>query len=215
MRGTLTEPGRASPDRDRSVETNLGLFRDMRAGKFANGACVLRAKIDLASGNMNLRDPVYHLRAAAGTGGHLPDPMISHMASPTPWNMSRTRFAPWSSRTIVPSTTGSSVPLPVPARPRQTEFARLNIGYTVLFQRHLTDLVRRGIVAAGTIRACQPSQVCVAAACRRRRSATSFGASACPRPTASSISPCSITQSATISIRWRIGAWRSCGRSSS
>jgi glutaminyl-tRNA synthetase len=52
MRGTLTEPGRASADRDRSVETNLSLFRDMRAGKFPNGACVLRAKIDLASGNM-------------------------------------------------------------------------------------------------------------------------------------------------------------------
>ena len=60
MRGTLTEPGRASPDRDRSVEANLGLFRDMRAGKFPNGACVLRAKIDLASGNMNLRDPVLY-----------------------------------------------------------------------------------------------------------------------------------------------------------
>ena len=60
MRGTLTEPGRASADRDRSVETNLSLFRDMRAGKFPNGACVLRAKIDLASGNMNLRDPVLY-----------------------------------------------------------------------------------------------------------------------------------------------------------
>ena len=60
MRGTLTEPGRASPHRDRPVETNLGLFRDMRAGKFPNGACVLRAKIDLASGNMNLRDPVLY-----------------------------------------------------------------------------------------------------------------------------------------------------------
>src|SRR3979411_2264487 len=60
MRGTLTEPGRASADRSRSVETNLSLFRDMRGGKFPNGACVLRAKIDLASGNMNLRDPVLY-----------------------------------------------------------------------------------------------------------------------------------------------------------
>jgi glutaminyl-tRNA synthetase len=60
MRGTLTEPGRASADRDRSVETNLTLFRDMRGGKFPNGTCVLRAKIDLASGNMNLRDPVLY-----------------------------------------------------------------------------------------------------------------------------------------------------------
>ena len=60
----MTEPGRASADRDRSVEANLGLFRDMRDGKFPNGACVLRAKIDLASGNMNRRTPVlYHAPA--------------------------------------------------------------------------------------------------------------------------------------------------------
>jgi glutaminyl-tRNA synthetase len=113
MRGTLTEPGRASADRDRSVETNLSLFRDMRAGKFPNGACVLRAKIDLASGNMNLRDPVCIAsctrltRAPAPTGAYT-RPTISRMASPTPLNMSRTRSARWSSRTIVPSTTGSS-----------------------------------------------------------------------------------------------------------
>src|SRR6185295_10416270 len=99
MRGTLTEPGRASADRSRSVETNLGLFRDMRAGKFANGACVLRAKIDLASGNMNLRDPVLYRIL------HASHPRT---ATPTPWNMSPTRSAPWSSRIIVRSTTGSS-----------------------------------------------------------------------------------------------------------
>ena len=89
MRGTLTEPGRASADRDRSVETNLSLFRDMRAGKFPNGACVLRAKIDLASGNMNLRDPVlYRILHAphprTGTSGASTRPTISRMASPTP-----------------------------------------------------------------------------------------------------------------------------------
>src|SRR6516225_6978294 len=59
-RGTLTEPGKNSPFRDRSVEENLDLFRRMRAGEFPNGARVLRAKIDMASGNINLRDPVLY-----------------------------------------------------------------------------------------------------------------------------------------------------------
>ena len=59
-RGTLTEPGKNSPFRDRPVEENLDLFRRMRAGEFPNGARVLRAKIDMASGNINLRDPVLY-----------------------------------------------------------------------------------------------------------------------------------------------------------
>ena len=59
-RGTLTEPGRNSPFRERSAEENLDLFRRMRAGEFQNGARVLRAKIDMASGNINLRDPVLY-----------------------------------------------------------------------------------------------------------------------------------------------------------
>ena len=59
-RGTLTEPGQNSPNRYRPAEENLALFRDMRAGKFPNGACVLRARIDMAAGNMNLRDPVLY-----------------------------------------------------------------------------------------------------------------------------------------------------------
>jgi glutaminyl-tRNA synthetase len=59
-RGTLTEPGKNSPFRERSVEENLDLFRRMRAGEFAAGARVLRAKIDMASGNINLRDPVLY-----------------------------------------------------------------------------------------------------------------------------------------------------------
>src|SRR5690606_13073979 len=59
-RGTLTEPGRPSPCRDRSVEENLDLFQRMRAGEFPNGAKVLRAKIDMASPNLNLRDPVMY-----------------------------------------------------------------------------------------------------------------------------------------------------------
>ncbi len=62
-RGTLTEPGRPSPDRNRSVEENLDLFRKMRAGEFADGTYTLRAKIDMASGNINLRDPtIYRIR---------------------------------------------------------------------------------------------------------------------------------------------------------
>ncbi len=60
QRGTLTEPGQNSPDRYRSIEENLDLFRRMRAGEFPNGARVLRAKIDMASGNMNMRDPVLY-----------------------------------------------------------------------------------------------------------------------------------------------------------
>src|SRR5438874_12841270 len=60
MRGTLTEPGRNSPYRDRNADENLDLFRRMRAGEFPNGARVLRAKIDMASGNINLRDPVLY-----------------------------------------------------------------------------------------------------------------------------------------------------------
>src|SRR5690606_6605257 len=64
-RGTLTEPGRNSPYRDRSVEENLDLFRRMRAGEFPDGAHVLRAKIDMASPNLNMRDPVlYRIRRA-------------------------------------------------------------------------------------------------------------------------------------------------------
>ncbi|MCD6061241.1 MAG: glnS, partial [Moraxellaceae bacterium] len=62
-RGTLSEPGRNSPYRDRSVEENLALFEKMRAGEFADGACVLRAKIDMGSGNINLRDPaIYRIK---------------------------------------------------------------------------------------------------------------------------------------------------------
>lgn len=152
MRGTLTEPGRASADRDRSVETNLGLFRDMRAGKFPNGACVLRAKIDLASGNMNLRDPVLYRIL------HAPHPRTG-----TEWCIYPTYDFAHGQSDAIEHVTHSLCTLefedhrplydwfldhlPVPSRPRQTEFARLNLGYTVLSKRHLTDLVRRGIVS--------------------------------------------------------------------
>jgi glutaminyl-tRNA synthetase len=152
MRGTLTEPGRASPDRDRSVETNLSRFRDMRAGKFPNSACVLRARIDLASGNMNLRDPVLYRILHA-----------SHPRTGTEWCIYPTYDFAHGQSDALEHVTHSLCTLefadhrplydwfldhlPVPARPHQTEFARLNIGYTVLSKRHLTDLVRRGIVS--------------------------------------------------------------------
>src|SRR5688572_22544274 len=151
MRGTLIEPGRASADRDRSVETNLSLFRDMRGGKFPNGACVLRAKIDLASGNMNLRDPVLYRIL------HAPHPRTG-----TQWCIYPTYDFAHGQSDAIEHVTHSLCTLefedhrplydwfldhlPVPSRPRQTEFARLNLGYTVLSKRYLTDLVRRGHV---------------------------------------------------------------------
>src|SRR6187431_40365 len=151
-RGTLTEPGRNSPWRDRSVEENLDLFRRMRAGEFPNGARVLRAKIDLASGNMNLRDPVLYRIL------HAPHPRTG-----TQWCIYPTYDFAHGQSDALEHVTHSLCTLefedhrplydwfldhlPVPSRPRQTEFARLNLGYTVLSKRYLTDLVRRGIVS--------------------------------------------------------------------
>src|ERR1700738_2831447 len=152
QRGTLTEPGQNSPFRYRSVEENLDLFRRMRAGEFPNGARVLRAKIDMASGNMNLRDPVLYRILHA-----------HHPRTGDAWCIYPTYdFAHGQSDAIEHITHSVCTlefedhrplydwfldHLPVPARPRQTEFARLNIGYTVLSKRYLTDLVRRGIVS--------------------------------------------------------------------
>ena len=109
-RGTLTEPGRNSPYRDRAPEENLDLLRRMRAGEFPDGARVLRAKIDMASGNINLRDPVLYRILHARTPhrryvAHLPD--LRLRAWPVGCDRgSRTRCAPSSSRTIVRCTTG-------------------------------------------------------------------------------------------------------------
>jgi glutaminyl-tRNA synthetase len=134
------------------METNLSLFRDMRGGKFPNGACVLRAKIDLASGNMNLRDPVLYRIL------HAPHPRTG-----TQWCIYPTYDFAHGQSDAIEHVTHSLCTLefedhrplydwfldhlPVPSRPRQTEFARLNLGYTVLSKRYLTDLVRRGIVS--------------------------------------------------------------------
>ena len=116
-RGTLTEPGQNSPFRERSVDENLDLFARMRAGEFPNGARVLRAKIDMASGNINLRDPViYRILHAhhprTGRLGASIRAMTLHTASRTRSSMSRTRFARWSSRTTGRCTTGAWTTFP-------------------------------------------------------------------------------------------------------
>jgi glutaminyl-tRNA synthetase len=151
-RGTLTEPGTASPFRDRSVEENLDLFRRMRAGEFPNGARVLRARIDMASGNINLRDPVLYRILHA-----------EHPRTGTKWCIYPTYDFAHGQSDAIEGITHSICTLefedhrplydwlienlPVPSRPRQYEFARLNIGYTVLSKRFLTELVRQGKVS--------------------------------------------------------------------
>jgi glutaminyl-tRNA synthetase len=151
-RGTLTEPGTNSPWRNRSVEENLDLFRRMRAGEFPNGARVLRAKIDMASGNINLRDPVLYRILHA-----------SHPRTGTAWSIYPSYdFAHGQSDAIEHITHSICTlefedhrplydwfleHLPVPSHPRQYEFARLNLTYTVLSKRVLTELVRGGHVA--------------------------------------------------------------------
>src|SRR4026208_184783 len=150
-RGTLTEPGKNSPFRDRSVEENLDLFRRMRAGEFPNGARVLRAKIDMASGNINLRDPVLYRIL------HAPHPRTG-----TTWKIYPSYdFAHGQSDAIEKITHSICTlefedhrplydwfiaNLKVPSQPHQYEFARLNLTYTVLSKRVLTELVRDGRV---------------------------------------------------------------------
>jgi len=110
-RGTLTEPGQNSPDRYRSIEENLDLFRRMRAGEFPNGARVLRAKIDMTSGNMNMRDPVLY-RILHANHPRTGDKWCIYptydfaMARRMRLSMSPTRSAPWSSKIIGRCTTG-------------------------------------------------------------------------------------------------------------
>src|SRR5882757_6042807 len=150
-RGTLTEPGRNSPWRERSIEENLDLFRRMRAGEFPNGARVLRAKIDMASGNINLRDPVLYRILHA-----------SHPRTGTAWSIYPSYdFAHGQSDALEHITHSICTlefedhrplydwfldNLKVPSRPRQYEVARLNLTYTILSKRVLTELVRGGHV---------------------------------------------------------------------
>jgi glutaminyl-tRNA synthetase len=142
-RGTLTEGGKNSPFRDRAVDENLDLFRRMRAGEFPNGARVLRAKVDMASGNINLRDPVLYRILHA-----------HHPRTGTVWKIYPSYDFAHGQSDAIEGITHSICPLydwfianlSVPSKPRQYEFARLNLTYTVLSKRVLTELVRGGHV---------------------------------------------------------------------
>jgi glutaminyl-tRNA synthetase len=151
-RGTLTEAGRNSPYRERPADESLDLFRRMRAGEFPNGARVLRVKIDMASGNMNLRDPVIYRILHA-----------NHPRTGEAWCIYPTYDFAHGQSDAIEGVTHSLCTLefadhrplydwlieklPVPAVPRQTEFARLNLAYTVLSKRRLIQLVEEGHVA--------------------------------------------------------------------
>ncbi|MBN2005923.1 MAG: glutamine--tRNA ligase/YqeY domain fusion protein [Anaerolineae bacterium] len=149
-RGTLTEPGKNSPYRNRSIEENLDLFRRMRAGEFPEGACVLRAKIDMASPNINMRDPVMyrilhreHYRAGAGwcvypmyDWAHgLEDSIegITHSLCDMGYEDHRPLYDWFLDQLGV-------------YHPQQIEFARLNLNYTMLSKRYLLQLVKEGVV---------------------------------------------------------------------
>jgi glutaminyl-tRNA synthetase len=151
-RGTLTEPGQDSPYRERSVEENLDLFRRMRAGEFPDGARTLRAKIDMASPNINLRDPVlYRIRHG-----------VIHHQTGNAWCLYPTYDYTHPISDALEGITHSLCTLEfedhrplydwcvdhvsVPSKPRQIEFSRLNLEYTVMSKRLLTQLVEEGIV---------------------------------------------------------------------
>ena len=152
QRGTLTEPGQNSPYRYRSVEENLDLFRRMRTGEFPNGARVLRAKIDMAAGNMNLRDPVLYriLHATHPRTGDAwciyPTYDFAHGQSDAIEGISHS-ICTLEFEDHRPLYDWFIENLPVPSRPRQYEFARLNITYTLLSKRYLTRFVREGVVS--------------------------------------------------------------------
>ncbi len=151
-RGTLTEPGRPSPYRDRPVGENLDLFRRMRAGEFEDGAHVLRARIDMASGNINMRDPViYRIRRATHhrTGDAwciypmydythcISDALegITHSLCTVEFEDNRPLYDWFLDQ------------LPVPCHPRQIEFAPLALTYTMLSKRRLRQMVQEGRVS--------------------------------------------------------------------
>jgi glutaminyl-tRNA synthetase len=146
-RGTLTEAGTESPYRNRGVEENLDLFRRMRAGEFPNGARVLRAKIDMGSGNINLRDPVLYriLHAEHPRTGRswfiYPSYDFAHGQSDAIEGVTHS-VCTLEFEDHRPLYDWCLENLPVPSRPHQYEFARLNLTYTVLSKRVLTELVR-------------------------------------------------------------------------
>jgi glutaminyl-tRNA synthetase len=151
-RGWATAPGKNSPFRDRSVAENLALIEKMRAGEFDEGSCVLRAKIDMASPNMNMRDPIiYRIRKAA------------HHQTGDKWCIYPSYDFAHGQEDAIEGVTHSVCTLefadhrplyewfiehlPVPGRPKQYEFGRLNINYTVTSKRKLKQLVDDKVVA--------------------------------------------------------------------
>ncbi len=151
-RGTVTEPGRESPYRNRSVEENLDLFRRMRAGEFPDGAHVLRAKIDMSSPNMLLRDPIlYRIKHATHyrTGDAWCIYPMYDFAHPLSDGIERITHSLCTlefenNRAIYDWLVDHLIP---PPQPRQYEFARLELDYTVLSKRYLRQFVEEGIVS--------------------------------------------------------------------
>lgn len=150
-RGTLTEPGKNSPFRDRSSEENLALFEKMREGGFEEGACSLRAKIDMASPNINLRDPIiYRIKKASHhqTGDKwciYPSYDFAHGQSDAIEGITHS-ICTLEFESHRPLYDWFIENLSVPAKPRQYEFARLNINYAVTSKRKLKQLVDEGYV---------------------------------------------------------------------
>jgi glutaminyl-tRNA synthetase len=145
-RGTLTKPGKDSPYRSRTVEENLDLFHRMRAGEFPDGAHVLRAKIDMGSPNINMRDPVlYRIRRAHHhrTGdAWLIYPMYDFAHPPSDALEEITHsLCTLEFEDHRPLYEWLNANLPVPTQPQQIEFARLNLSYTVMSKRKLLELV--------------------------------------------------------------------------
>jgi len=153
-RGTLKEPGKNSPFRDRSVEENLDLFKRMRAGEFEDGSRILRAKIDMASGNINLRDPsLYRIRRG-----------LVHHQTGDAWCLYPMYDFTHPISDALEGVTHSLCTLEfedhrplynwildnisIECHPRQIEFSRLNLQYTVMSKRLLTELVAEGLVCA-------------------------------------------------------------------
>ena len=152
-RGSLTEPGKNSPYRDRSVEENLRLFEEMRAGKYEQGAKTLRAKIDMSSPNMNMRDPaiyriVYATHHRLGNKwciyplydfAHPIQDAIEHITH----SMCSIEFK--NHRPLYEWVVDNCAPC-LPSHPKQREFARLNVTHTVMSKRYLRELVETGKV---------------------------------------------------------------------
>ena len=217
-RGTLTEPGTNSPFRDRSVEENLDLFRRMRAGEFPNGARVLRARIDMASGNINLRDPALY-RILHATHPRTGDAWRiypsydfahgqsdAHRAHHALHLHAGVRGPPAALRLVHREPARALAPAPVRVRPPQHDL------HGAVEARADPAGARRPRVGLGRPAHAHRSPACAGAACRRPPSATSSSAWAWPRPTAPWTTACSSSACARRSTRRRSDAWRSCAR---